>query len=119
MAVPTLTVQTFVENSIKYADPQGTLHLRIKTSLLKSDEGEYLDISVSDNGMGYPDDWVEAINENSPSPDAAHVGLTNLRQRFAILYKGREYVSLWNDHGAVAEMILPIESRTKQVEVSG
>lgn len=54
--IPILSVQTFVENSIKYArlgDARCPLEIQITASYLKTEEGDYLDLVVQDNGQGY------------------------------------------------------------------
>lgn len=107
--VPVLCIQTFLENSFKYArigSAQKGLHLRVAVRELETEEGAYLEICVRDNGQGYPDDVLECINDD-PERDGPGVGIKNLQRRCALLYGGLVQYNFYNDGGAVSELILP------------
>lgn len=108
--VPTLCVQTFVENSVKYAKlgaPQLELFIQISVQLLATEEGAFLDIIISDNGDGYPDNILEEINADAQKGSRS-VGINNLKRRCALLYDNRAEYNFFNNAGAVSELILPV-----------
>lgn len=109
--VPTLCIQTFVENSFKYAKPDGGwggLEITVKIYELETQDGKFIDITVRDNGVGYPLHILEDINgdtkEESPS-----VGINNLKRRCFFLYGGRGEYNFYNSGGAVSEIVLPCD----------
>lgn len=108
--IPILSIQTFVENSVKYArDARGsqlTIDLLIK--FRKTEDGDYLDITVRDNGQGYPQELLEVINEQNPAEkEGMGVGVINLQNRIRIFYGDRASWYFENQGGAVSELILP------------
>lgn len=107
--VPVLMVQTFVENSIKYTKLGSTssvLLIEVKAARLVTDDGNYLDLQISDNGQGYPDDILEEVN-GKPKTGEKHVGINNLKRRCELLYGLHAEFSFFNMDGAVSECILP------------
>lgn len=107
--VPVLCIQTFLENSFKYAkmgSAQKELLLRIAVRELETEEGAYLDITVRDNGCGYPEAVLDNINED-PDRGGLGVGIKNLKRRCELLYGGRAQYNFFNDNGAVSELSLP------------
>lgn len=107
--VPILCIQTFLENSFKYAkmgNAQKELLLRITIRELETQEGAYLDICIRDNGCGYPEEVLDCINE-APEWEGQGVGIKNLQRRCTLLYAGRAEYNFYNDNGAVSELSLP------------
>lgn len=115
--IPVLTLQTFVENSIKYARDAGgsQLFIEINVKLRKTEEGNYLDITVRDNGPGYPEELLEVINQENPTEkEGLGVGVINLQNRIRLFYGDRASWFFENRGGAVSELIL-----TEEREVLG
>lgn len=113
--VPTLCIQTFVENSFKYAKHSQVgekLIIHISASLLETEEGNFLNIRVRDNGNGYDEKILEEINDNLP--EGRGVGIHNLKQRCKILYDNRVEFFFYNDGGAVSEFIMALEERKEE-----
>lgn len=107
--VPVLCIQTFLENSFKYAktgSAQKQLLLRITVRELETEDGAYLDICVRDNGCGYPEAVLDNINED-PDRGGLGVGIKNLQRRCDLLYGGEAQYNFYNDNGAVSELSLP------------
>lgn len=107
--VPVLCIQTFLENSFKYAkmgNAQKELLLRVSVRELETEEGAYLDICVRDNGCGYPESVLDNINED-PFMSGLGVGIKNLQRRCELLYGGAAQYNFYNDNGAVSELSLP------------
>lgn len=107
--IPILSVQTFVENSIKYAklgDASSPLEIQITASYLKTEDGDYLDLVVQDNGQGYSDEILEEINGDAAAGRVC-VGINNIKRRCGFLYGDRAEYLFENNEGAVSELILP------------
>lgn len=119
--VPILAVQTFVENSVKYARLGGSsmpLLIQITASCLQTEEGNFLDLIVQDNGYGYPEEILEEINEDASAGNRC-VGINNIKRRCKILYGERAEYSFANCDGALSELIIPERSWENERTVSG
>ena len=107
--IPILSIQTFVENSIKYAklgDAASPLEIQITASYLKTEDGDYLDLLVQDNGQGYSDEILDEINGDAAAGTVC-VGINNIKRRCGFLYGDRAEYLFENNEGAVSELILP------------
>ena len=113
--VPSLFLQTFVENSIKYAPVYGrTLRISIAIRLEDLDGESYLHIQVADNGAGYPEQLLEDFYAEDAGRLKGHIGLFNLRARLSLIYGERAYFILSNKDGAVSEIFLPVNSKKEE-----
>ena len=113
--VPSLILQTFVENSIKYAPVYGrTLRISIAIRLEDLDGESYLHIQVADNGAGYPEQLLEDFYAEDAGRLKGHIGLFNLRARLSLIYGERAYFILSNKDGAVSEIFLPVNSKKEE-----
>lgn len=118
--VPTLIVQTFVENSVKYArvGRSGThLQIRITASCLPTEDGNYLDIIVQDNGHGYPEEILQEINGAILEGNIS-VGINNIKRRCLFLYGDKVEYSFSNYEGALSELIIPERRSENEYPVS-
>ncbi len=107
--VPTLIVHTFVENSVKYAHLGGEsipLKIQVSADILETEEGEYLDLIIRDNGQGYPEDILEEINGDTRI-GIRSVGINNIKRRCQFLYGQQAEYHFETDQGAVSEIVLP------------
>ena len=108
--VPILCVQTFVENSVKYARTAvsgASLALEVRVDLLTTEEGRYIDLMISDNCQGYSDDVLERVNSGNFGDDGRAVGIGNVLRRCKLLYGDRAQLRFYNEGGAVSELVLP------------
>ena len=107
--IPAISILSFVENSVKYGGKAGqTLEIGVYISKMRSEEGSYLNISISDNGPGFDEEMLVSLNEcQDPSKDGHHVGIYNVMQRF-ILYYGKENVlfAFSNMNGACVDIFI-------------
>lgn len=110
--VPPLIVQTFLENSLKYNSKKGSpLIFQIKVMKVHQEDGEYLQIHCSDNGVGYSQEVLESINQDLTSGfDSYNVGINNLRRRMAIVYKNNCHTAFYNlpSGGACSVIFIPM-----------
>lgn len=110
--VPMLCIQTFVENSFKHGRiPGQPLNVHIAVRLTETEEGNYLNISIQDNGTGFPDEFLQSFLQNEEDTTAGqHIGIHNLRQRLTLLYKDKAGLICMNgSSGAMTEIILPVQ----------
>ena len=115
--VPILTLQTFIENSTKYARDMTGKELRIHliVKYRKTEEGNYLDITVKDNGPGYPEELLKVINEFKPEEkEGLGIGVINLQSRLRIFYGDKASWYFENHDGAVSELVLPEKIEVQQ-----
>ena len=111
--VPSLVLQTLVENAIVHAvtlDRMVEMSLYITTEV--SEDGRYLYICVSDTGKGFSGEILEAIEKDLPIiyNGRKHVGLQNIRRRLLLLYEGRATMTIQNmdeNYGAIVELRIP------------
>ena len=111
LQIPILALQTFVENSVKYAMRNGREELEIwlKVIRLRGEDGETLNISYADRGSGYPREVLEMLNSRVPTDhEGLGVGIINLLKRCRFHYGDAASWGFYNDDGAVSELILPI-----------
>ena len=108
--VPTLCIQTFVENSFKYAEVVALqkLVISIRVQILETEDGEFLDIIIKDNGRGYPEHILKEINGETEG-NGISVGINNIKMRCRLIYGEKAEYSFSNEEGAVSEMVLPCD----------
>jgi len=114
LAVPSLVIQTFVENAVKHAfslEKPFRLTLRGK---LESDGSEpRLLLVIEDTGNGFPQEVLESLAEGRSleRKDGSRHGLWNARRRLELLYEGRADLKLANrdSGGARVEIRLPMK----------
>jgi len=107
--VPNLCIQTFVENSIKYAklgNVYSELNITITINKLDTEDGRFIDICVLDNGMGYDEDVLNIINGDAIE-ESRCIGINNLKRRCKLLYEGWSDYYFTNDNGAMSDLIVP------------
>ena len=113
LMIPTLSIQTFVENSIKYARMEGeVLKLDIRVSKMDDGEKEYIDMIVVDNGIGYDEEMIRRAQEGDfKQGRSSHVGLSNLYNRLKIMYGDDVYMILGEGKGkgALSEILIPLD----------
>lgn len=120
--IPPLSLQTFVENSVKHrADPDLPLEIDVKASVLKSGGEIYIDLAVSDNGPGFSEEVLREIN--APFSDGyteQHVGLNNIKKRMYLVYGERVIYAFYNTNpGCVSEIMIPCSGEAGKLEKEG
>ncbi len=110
--IPIISIQTFVENSVKYArNVDGSLlQIQISVKDRNTEEGSFLDITVRDNGPGYPAELLDILNNGGDVGDnRMGIGVRNLLERLQVVYAGEQKPAWYfeNRSGAVSELILP------------
>lgn len=110
--IPILSLQTFVENSVKYTevDRERILAIQVQIRRIETEKGECLDIIVRDNGPGYPTAMLAVLNRDKEllSDKDFGVGILNLLSRLRIHYGEEADWYFDNREGAFSELILPV-----------
>lgn len=110
--VPPLCLLTFVENSFKHnASTEEGVELRIKCGKLPSQEGDWLNVVITDNCGGLPQEELDRLNKpEEPLYREDHVGIVNVIQRLRLLYGDKAEVTIANlGPGACVNLFLPLE----------
>lgn len=112
--VPILCIQTFVENSIKYAMRKDkVLSVMIRADRIEHEGEEYIRICITDNGEGYSPEVTEQLNRpvKEFQYHSRHVGVDNIKYRIFLLYGEKAKLYFYNSPagGAVTEILLPQE----------
>lgn len=108
-----LMIQTFVENSMKYAmDPEKEEnYVSVKIVHIPNNLG-FFSISVEDSGEGFSEDLLKQLNSPEPVPmrGLSGIGIANVKSRIHLFYKGSGTIQFSNSkkHGARVELQLPI-----------
>jgi two-component system sensor histidine kinase YesM len=111
--VPQMCVQTFVENSLKYAmeDING-LHVCVDACSIQNQDGPMLKITIRDNGSGFSDAALEKLELQTTDywSRAEHIGILNLIQRLQFLYgeKGTLKFGNFPTGGAYITICIPM-----------
>ena len=109
--VPPLSLQTFVENSVKHRAEDLPLSIEVKASVLQNGPDTYVDLAVSDNGPGFSEEVLREIN--SPLEEVYtghHVGLNNVKKRMSLIYGDQVMYAFFNTSpGCVSEILIPVQ----------
>ena len=122
LPIPPLSLQTFVENSIKHDySPDHPLEIDVRVSILCCGSDAFADLTVSDNGSGFPESVIQEINDpDSPLYTQRHVGINNIKKRMSLIYGDSVLYAFFNrDSGSVSEIFIPLnldEIQEKQKE---
>lgn len=111
--IPPLSVLTFVENSVKYANPTTKiLKIHIKMSYWGSRDEKYVVITILDNGIGFSQENLKNLNNtnNKYVYHEKHIGIQNVKQRFSLLYKEKAMILFSNmtGSGANIQIFIPV-----------
>ncbi|BCG59068.1 cache domain-containing sensor histidine kinase [Paenibacillus sp. URB8-2] len=118
--VPPLMLQTFIENSVKYAVSRDH-ELQITLTVFKrirAAEEEMTVIRIADTGPGFPPDILEKLANGEPfmQTGGRRIGIMNVLQRLNLLYRQKANVGFTNgeDGGACVTIALPPLTRTDE-----
>lgn len=118
--IPPLTIQPFVENSIKYGCTGSDNEIFLTAECRVVDGEQMLCITIRDNGHGYPEEILTRFDRGQPLDEdvSRKIGLVNVSQRLQLTYGDRAKVHLGNlqDGGACSEILLPLVWTEDEVE---
>lgn len=114
LEIPILSLQIFVENSLKYATSQSmTLGIQVAAKQQKVSDDEVLYLLIQDTGSGFDQQTMAVLNSKKIEPHygaGRGIGIANIRQRLMALYEGKADIVFSNNvtGGARVELFLPI-----------
>lgn len=113
--IPPLSIQSFVENSIKHnRATDSPVSIEISASVTNDSQSSgKLHIIVSDNGKGFDSEAIATLNsgERLPSDDGhKHIGIFNVQQRLMLIYHDDAEIKFSNkeEGGAVVEITISL-----------
>ncbi len=112
--VPTFCVQSFVENSIKYAQDgrnRGFLKVQVMIRKFRTEQEEKLDIIVMDSGQGYNENMLSEYNRKYYY-ESVGIGINNIKRRCDLIYGDNADYIFYNMNGAVSELMLPLDRKS-------
>ncbi len=121
--VPTMLIQTFVDNSVKHQmDQESELYISIDIKEGMDDLGnDGIKICIKDNGEGFSENILPILqrHEKLVNKTGNHIGIYNVCQRLEILYQECATVNFFNaaEGGAVVALYLPKENQKITDEV--
>lgn len=108
--VPPFVLQSFVENSIKYAfDERETLWIRVEARADRAND--VLILTVRDNGNGYPEEILSGYytsEDGATDTGGRRIGLKNVQERLRLIFGKTACMKLSNDDGSVSRVHLPL-----------
>lgn len=117
-----LSLLTFVENSIRHSRNMVSLAIHIKSRLLNTPKGHYLNLIVSDNNGGFSAQDLEYLNhivEQKNLYDDYHVGISNIYYRMTLTWHQEGMLFFYNqDDGSCVEIISPARKEEKSDDYS-
>ena len=109
--VPSLLLQTFIENTIKHGfsfQDLFTIFLSIKK--VKTENSDYIQICIEDNGPGFSEEILSKLNQKQSliTEDGHHIGITNTIERLNLLYPNDYTITFENNEEGGAKILLLI-----------
>ena len=111
--LPPLSIQTFVENSIKYAlSPRRKNIIEIRCEK----KFDLLQVTIKDNGRGYSADVLQILNSEQrfDGDETSRIGITNVKERLCLLFGENSYINFYNSGGSVVEFVIPIRYKEQE-----
>lgn len=108
--IPPMSLLTFVENSFKYEKSgEGSMQILIKARLFLDGEEKFVNITIMDNGKGFPEEVLEILNDPEKRMPGEHMGINNVEQRFSLIYQKPCSFVYSNMNGACVDIFIPFE----------
>lgn len=110
LLIPTFILQSFVENSVKYGLRKKERSCLLLSARLDEHDSNIAILAVRDNGNGYCQEVLEAIEHDDRISDNSekNIGIRNVKERLNIIYGSKATVRIYNDGGAVSEIKVPL-----------
>ena len=110
--IPQMLIHTLIENEYKYGISQGhSLMVLIKVSVVAHDGEDMLLIEIEDDGRGYPEEVLTAINQDraQQKEDGTRVGLWSVKRLLELMYDRKNLFLISNvePHGALNQIYIP------------
>lgn len=109
--VPSLLLQTFIENTIKHGFSfQDLFTILLSIKKVKTEDSDYIQICIKDNGPGFSEEILSKLNQKQSliTEDGHHIGITNTIERLNLLYPNDYSIAFENNEEGGAKILLLI-----------
>lgn len=109
--VPSLLLQTFIENTIKHGFSfQDLFTILLSIKKVKTENSDYIQICIEDNGPGFSEEILSKLNKKQSliTEDGHHIGITNTIERLNLLYPNDYTITFENNEEGGAKILLLI-----------
>lgn len=109
--VPSLLLQTFIENTIKHGFSfQDLFIILLSIKKVKTENSDYIQICIEDNGPGFSEEILSKLNQKHSliTEDGHHIGITNTIERLNLLYPNDYTITFENNKEGGAKILLLI-----------
>ena len=109
--VPSLLLQTFIENTIKHGFSfQDLFIILLSIKKVKTENSDYIQICIEDNGPGFSEEILSKLNQKQSliTEDGHHIGITNTIERLNLLYPNDYSIAFENNEEGGAKILLLI-----------
>lgn len=109
--VPSLLLQTFIENAIKHGFSfQDLFTILLSIKKVKTENSDYIQICIEDNGPGFSEEILSKLNQKQSliTEDGHHIGITNTIERLNLLYPNDYTITFENNEEGGAKILLLI-----------
>ena len=109
--VPSLLLQTFIENTIKHGFSfQDLFTILLSIKKVKTENSDYIQICIEDNGPGFSEEILSKLNQKQSliTEDGHHIGITNTIERLNLLYPNDNTITFENNEEGGAKILLLI-----------
>lgn len=109
--VPSLLLQTFIENTIKHGFSfQDLFTILLSIKKVKTENSDYIQICIEDNGPGFSEEILSKLNQKQSliTEDRHHIGITNTIERLNLLYPNDYTITFENNEEGGAKILLLI-----------
>lgn len=115
--IPALSLQPFVENSIihGFINHKRPFSISIKGELVVENSERYMQLTIEDDGVGFPDDVLTKLRqgESLPQAESSRLGILNVVQRLKLRYNmsSVDFANASAEGGAMIRLKLPLDSK--------
>lgn len=109
--IPSLLLQTFIENTIKHGFSfQDLFTILLSIKKVKTEDSDYIQICIEDNGPGFSEEILSKLNQKQSliTEDGHHIGITNTIERLNLLYPNDYSIAFENNEEGGAKILLLI-----------
>lgn len=109
--VPSLLLQTFIENTIKHGFSfQDLFTILLSIKKVKTENSDYIQICIEDSGPGFSEEILSKLNQKQSliTEDGHHIGITNTIERLNLLYPNDYTITFENNKEGGAKILLLI-----------
>ncbi|TGE39219.1 hypothetical protein E4K67_07110 [Desulfosporosinus fructosivorans] len=107
--IPSMLIQTLVENSVKHGMNEETgISIFVQCLETQKDDKIGIQISVEDNGGGFPATVISALNDPRTDQSALGFGLQNISAVLGLIYGDAATMQVENIPGSGAKVVITL-----------